>query len=109
MCFPPRSGTPSLAKTAVASRPAPLRRTRRAYACAGLRAPAGSDHSGLVGEDHELNPVWSAELGEQARHVRLDGGLADSESSGNLRVRESLGHRDEDLLLSRGHTQPGCP
>ena len=41
------------------------------------------------------------ELGEDARHVLLDGRLADEQGAGNAAVRLAFGHRGEDRQLAR--------
>ena len=43
---------------------------------------------GLVGQHHRLHAVAQAELRQHALDVRLDGGVADDELLGDLRVRE---------------------
>jgi hypothetical protein len=47
-------------------------------------AGAGLDEPALVGEDHELGAVAQAELGEDARQVRLDGRRSDEQALGDL-------------------------
>jgi hypothetical protein len=51
----------------------------------------------FVGEDHGLDAVADAELGEDALGVRLDGGFLDDERGGDLAVRQAAS--DEQLTL----------
>src|ERR1700744_671035 len=50
----------------------------------------------FVGVDGDLYPVPQAELGQDARDVALDGGLAEVEPGGDLGVRPALGHEADD-------------
>ena len=65
--------------------PRPLRRRSRppAAAAPSVRGSGDRDEAGLIGEDHELNTVAGAELGQQMCQVRLRGRQAD----GQLHVR----------------------
>jgi glucans biosynthesis protein C len=65
-------------------------------------AGAGLDQPALVGEDHQLGPVAQAELGEDARHVRLDGRRSDEQALGDLGVAGPPGDGDHHLALPVG-------
>jgi hypothetical protein len=49
-----------------------------------------------------LHPVSQAELGEDVRDVRLDGGLADVELAADLRVGQAGRDQPEDLRFALG-------
>ena len=55
-----------------------------------------------MGEDDELDPVADAELGEDPRHVRLDGSLPDPQGQRYLGVGVAPGDLEEDLVLAWG-------
>jgi hypothetical protein len=55
---------------------------------------SGLDEPALVGEDHHLDTVAQAELGENARHMRFHRGGSDEELLGDLSV---LGNRNSYL------------
>ena len=49
------------------------------------------DQAGLVGEDHRLDPVAQAELGQDPADMRLHGGLGDEQPAGDLGVGQAAG------------------
>jgi hypothetical protein len=65
---------------------------------------AGADESYVVGDDHGLDPVAGADLGEGAADVGLDGGLGKAQVKGDLAIGEARGDGAEDLefALSKG-------
>src|SRR5215211_9426852 len=65
-------------------------------------AGAGLDQTAFVGEHHKLGAVTQAELGEDARHVRLDGRRADEELAGDLGVARPAGDGHHHLALPVG-------
>src|SRR3954451_23055940 len=58
--------------------------------------------AGVVGPHRDLDPVASADLGQQARDVGLGGRQADEEIGGDLGVRAATGHQLQHLLLAVG-------
>jgi membrane protease YdiL (CAAX protease family) len=58
-------------------------------------SPAGPDQPALVGERHGLHPVAQVQLGEHPGQVRLDGGLAQEQLGGDLRVGQPAGHQPQ--------------
>ena len=67
-------------------------------------AGAGLDQPALVREDHQLGAVAQAELGEDARHVRLDGRRSDEQALGDLGVGGPPGDGDHHLALPVGES-----
>jgi hypothetical protein len=65
---------------------------------------AGLDQPTLEGEDHHLGAVAQAELGEDARHMRLHGRRPDEQLLGDLGVAGSPRDRNQDLALPVGET-----
>src|SRR4051812_41673846 len=68
--------------------------------------PSGGGLVAQVGEHSEDAPMVARRRGdlqlvEDARHVLLDGGLADHERLRDPLVRLALGHRGEDVALAR--------
>ena len=61
---------------------------------------ARGDQAALVGEDDRLHAVAQAELGQQARHVGLDGALRDEQLARDLRVAAGRGRAAENLALA---------
>jgi hypothetical protein len=60
---------------------------------------AGLHETRLVRRDDGLHAVSQAELGEQARDVRLHRRVLDYQLPGDLGVRESAGEQAEHLAL----------
>ncbi len=60
---------------------------------------AWPDDAVFVSVDGDLDPVPQAKLGEDAGDVALDGGLAEVEPGGDLRVRQALGHEPQGTAL----------
>lgn len=56
-----------------------------------LDVSLGASKAGFVGEDYGLDAVAQAEFGHGVGKVCLDGGLADEQGSGDLRVRHTRG------------------
>ncbi len=63
----------------------------------GSCAIAGSYESAFVPEDNGLDAVAKPELGQDACHVGLDGGLAEHEPCGDLGVGQTPGDEAQDL------------
>src|SRR4051812_44528796 len=84
-------------------RPAPPHRRHSAGstepdAIAGaVSLPSVVEQAGLVSEDGGLGAVGDVELGEQPRHVGLDGGLADEQRAACLCVGLSATDEYQDL------------
>src|SRR5579884_130930 len=67
-----------------------------------LISAAGRDQARLVGEDHRLDAVAQAELGQEVGDVGLDRRLADVEALGDLGVRQAPGQLAQHLQLTAG-------
>ncbi len=67
----------------------------------------GRDEAVPVSEDHGLNPVSEAELGQHPGHVSLDRGLGDVQCRCYLRVGQAAGEQPENLQLPRGQLAEG--
>src|SRR6266540_7045740 len=63
---------------------------------------SGLDEPALVGEDHHLGTVAQAELGEDARHVRLHCRGSDEELVRDLSVARPTRDRNQYLTLPVG-------
>ncbi len=62
---------------------------------------AGLNEARLVGEDDGLGAVVEVELGEDARDVGLDGGVAYDELAGDVGVGHAAGDEPEHFELAR--------
>ena len=91
----------------------PQNRSRLAGSFRPERVVAGPDQPRFVGEHHGLNPVPEPQLGKDARHVRLDGRLAEEEPLRDLGVGKAPGDQPQDLgfalgqFAERGGRSPG--
>lgn len=65
-------------------------------------AGTGAGESLVVGEDHRLDAVAGAVLGQDAADVCLHGGLGHDEAGSDLAVGPALADGDEDLALAFG-------
>src|SRR5215213_10737250 len=54
----------------------------------------------FVGPHGDLDAISGAELGHQAGEVSLDGAEADVELVGDLTVRSTAGHREQDFFFT---------
>src|SRR5262249_2399359 len=67
---------------------------------AGPGARARSGEVGVVGEQGDLGPVSELQLGQDVGDVRLDGGHAQVELGGDLRVRVAVRDGEDDVVLT---------
>ena len=66
-----------------------------------------SDEALTHGDSGGLGAAGSAELGDAAADVALDGGAADHKARGYLRVGEAVREQGEHLALASGKVSPG--
>ena len=63
---------------------------------------AGADEASLIGEDHRLDPVAQAELGQDPADVGLDRAFAEIEPGGDAPVGQAARDEPEHLALPFG-------